>query len=470
VTVFSLQHRRLWLTATSAALAIGVLYALSPLAVWFGLAAWAIVRWAGRGLPEDERRVIQSLLVIGIALRVAAVIGLFAITDHAKVPFATFFGDEAFFIRRSIWLRNIALGLPVHSADLIYTFDQVGQTSYLYVLALTQILVGPSPYGVHLLGIAFYLAATVLLYRFIRPTLGRMPALIGFVVLLFLPSLFAWSVSALKEPADMLLTASSLVAAVTMVRSPRWRSRVIAALVVVAVVFAADSFRRLGGLLTAASVVVGLVVAAVMMRPRLLLAAIVVVPIAIGLAGSRPAMQVRALDVIQQGAWQQQGHINTPWVVYKTLDDRFYFNTRDIGDMGFAEAGRFVGRAIWAYLTVPLPWDVQSRSTLAYMPEQIAWYVLAALVPAGLLLSLRRDVLVTALLISYAAVWSFVIAITSGNVGTLIRHRSMAIPYLVWLSAVAGCELLCRFAAARRATIEWPGGRPAQTRTEGIWL
>src|ERR1700731_2866673 len=97
------------------------------------------------------------------------------------------------------------------------------------------------------------------------------------------------------------------------------------------------------------------------------------------------------------------------------------------------------------------------------MPEQIAWYVLAALVPAGLLLSFRRDVLVTALLISYAAIWSFVIAITSGNVGTLIRHRGMSIPYLVWIGAVGGCELLCRLARRQRAGLEWPHNM----RTEG---
>ncbi len=468
MTVFSLQHRRLWVIATLAAIVIGVLYALSPLAVWSGLAGWAIVVWAGRGLPEDERRVIRSLLVVALVLRVAAVIGLFAVTDHAKVPFATFFGDEEFFIRRSIWLRNIALGLPVHGADLIYTFDEVGETSYLYVLALIQLLVGPSPYGVHLVGIACYLAATVLLYRFIRPTLGSMPALIGFVVLLFLPSLFAWSVSALKEPADVLLTASSLVAAATVVRDSRWRRRVAAAAVVVALVLAAGTLRRLGGVLTSASVVLGLSAAAAVTRPRLLLAAIVATPIAIGFAASRPAVQVAAYKVIQQGAWQQQGHINTPGLVYKTLDDRFYINTRDIGDMRFPEAGRFVARAVLAYLTVPLPWgEVQSRSALAYMPELIVWYFIAALVPVGLVFALRRDALVTSLLISYAAIWSFVIAITSGNVGTLIRHRGMSIPYLVWIGAVGGCELLCRLARRQRAGLEWPHAQARHIRTEG---
>jgi len=91
-------------------------------------------------------------------------------------------------------------------ADLIYSFDAVGETSYLYIVAFIQVLVGPSPYGVHLVAVIFYLTAAVMLYRLVRATLGRMPALMGLGLLLYLPSLFAWSISALKEPFFFLLT------------------------------------------------------------------------------------------------------------------------------------------------------------------------------------------------------------------------------------------------------------------------
>ena len=60
--------------------------------------------------------------------------------------------------------------------------------------------------------------------------------------------------------------------------------------------------------------------------------------------------------------------------------------------------------------------------------------------------SLRRDSLVAGLLFGYAIIAALMVALTSGNVGTLIRHRGLALPYIVWISAVGGCELL---AAAR---------------------
>ena len=177
-----------WTLAGAAVVAVGV---LSPLTVWFALAIVPIVVLTTRDLDADERRWVIGLTAIAVALRVAAVVALFLATDHSRVPFGTFFGDEDYFIKRSLWLRNVALGIPIHMFDLEYAFEPNGRSSYLYLLAFVQTLVGPAPYGLHLLSIAFYVLAVLLLYRAVRVTLGRMPALFGLTVLLLLPSLFA---------------------------------------------------------------------------------------------------------------------------------------------------------------------------------------------------------------------------------------------------------------------------------------
>ena len=128
---------------------------LSPLTVWFALAIVPIVVLTTRGLDADERRRVIGLTTIAVALRVAAVVVLFLATDHSRVPFGTFFGDEDYFIKRSLWLHNIAAGTPVHAFDLEYAFEPNGWSSYLYLLAFIQALVGPAPYGLHLVSIAF---------------------------------------------------------------------------------------------------------------------------------------------------------------------------------------------------------------------------------------------------------------------------------------------------------------------------
>ena len=40
------------------------------------------------------------------------------------------------------------------------------------------------------------------------------------------------------------------------------------------------------------------------------------------------------------------------------------------------------------------------------------------------------------LLIASVLPTALVVAMTTGNVGTLIRHRTLIVPYLVWISAM----------------------------------
>jgi hypothetical protein len=434
--------RGTWFVATVAGVGIGVVYALSPLTVWFGVAMWALHRYAASGFAQDERRWLTALLVIAVALRVAAVAGLFITTNHAQTPFGTFFGDEEFYIRRSIWLRNVALDVPIHSADLIYAFDESGWTSHLYVLALAQVLVGPSPYGVHLIGITLYLFAAFMLFRVVRPAFGRAPSLMGLVLVLFLPSFFAWSISALKEPLYFLLTVSCVSLALTVVRDPRWIVKLIALAAFGASVAALGTIRDGGAMLVGGGVVLGLIAAWIIRRPKVLVAIAVVMPIAIGVALESPKRQIQAYMAVQHAAHLHWGHVQTPGWVYTLLDERYYGDVSLLSDLGFVDEARFVVRAFERYVTVPLPWEVKSTTALAYLPEQLFWYGIVALLPFGLVFSLRRDAVLTSLLAAVAGVAAIGIALLSGNVGTLVRLRVLAIPYLASLSMVGLCELL----------------------------
>jgi len=89
---------------------------------------------------------------------------------------------------------------------------------------------------------------------------------------------------------------------------------------------------------------------------------------------------------------------------------------------------------------------------LAYLPELMLWYVTVALVPFGVVAGLRRDAVLTCLLLSHALVVAAMVAVTSGNVGTLIRHRGLALPYLLWLSVLGGCEVMRWLATPSTAT------------------
>ena len=123
----------------AAGVLLGLAYTLSPLSI-LALSAlmWAMVA-ASRGLSEAEQRWFWSIMSISVAIRLLAIAWLFYTADPAH-PFASFFGDEELYKFRTMWLRNIGEGLPMSPADVIYSFDAVGHTSYIYVLAYVQAL------------------------------------------------------------------------------------------------------------------------------------------------------------------------------------------------------------------------------------------------------------------------------------------------------------------------------------------
>lgn len=434
------RGRGQWRLAAVAGAIIGLVYTLSPLTVLVLAALPLLWRWAGRDLSDRERRWLTVVLCVAVAARLIAIGGLFLSADSAR-PFANFFGDEEFFKRRSIWMRNIGLGVPIAGSDVIYAFDDVGRSLHLYVLAYLQAVVGNAPYGILLLNALVYAAGALVLYRLVRPAYGGLAALGGLTLLLFLPSLLTWSISALKEPAYMCVGAAEVVAAAAVIRARRVRSRLLAAAATVACAFVLQGLRDGGMAMAVIGVGGGLAASLVITRPRVLLASLVALPLVVVIAFNRPAVQVRAWAAVHEAAFKNWGYINTPGYTYKLLDARFYPARADIRTMTPPEAARFVLRAVVDYVTMPLPWSIESRAALAFLPEQIVWYGLVVLVPIGIWTGLRRDAVITSLLVSHAAAAALMVALTGGNVGTLVRHRGMALPYIVWLSTLGGIEL-----------------------------
>ena len=141
----------------AAGVLLGVAYTLSPMTVLMLPCLVLLAQWAGRPLGQLERQWFYVLMIVAVTLRLAAIGGLF-LSASADQPFATFFGDEELFKFRSLWLRNMGLGVPISPADIIYAVEETGRTSYLFVLAYLSALVGAAPYGVHLFNTLLYLA------------------------------------------------------------------------------------------------------------------------------------------------------------------------------------------------------------------------------------------------------------------------------------------------------------------------
>jgi 4-amino-4-deoxy-L-arabinose transferase-like glycosyltransferase len=378
--------------------------------------------------------------VTAVVARVLVILGLFLLTDHQSVAFGHLFGDEEYFIRRSLWMRNLVLGLPMHRADVIYAYDRDIRTSFLYVLATLQLLFGPAPYGAHVFSILCYLGASIVLYRLVRPSFGRLPALLGLAILLFLPTQFAWSLSALKEPFYFLALSVGLMAAVTAGRPGPALRRIEALLVLAVSAVVAQSVREGGFVMAGAGAAAGLLFGAFERRRWLILPFAAMCLLGAVLAATHGLVKDRVVVAVRRVAGVHWSQVNTPGYAYTVLDPGFYARRNAVDEMTLRDGVRYVAGSFVAYVAVPLPWKMQSRTALIYLPEQIVWYLLLLFAPAGIIAGFRRDAQLTALLAAYAAAAALLVALTSGNVGTLVRHRGLAVPYLVWLSVLGACE------------------------------
>jgi Dolichyl-phosphate-mannose-protein mannosyltransferase len=432
-------------SATMLALAGGVIagvaYTLSPLTVLCALALVAIIRWGSRGLTPRERRWFLTLVIVAIVARVVLVAGLF-LTADSRLPYATFFGDEELFKNRSIWLRNLALGLSVSPADIIYAVEETGRSSYQYVLALVQALVGNAPYGIHVLNATLFVTSVIALYRLVRPVFGGLVAMAGMTLLLYLPSLFVWSASALKEPLYIFVAVAELVCVVYIARGARWWHRAFAVIGVVLSAVALESVRKGGALVALVGSATGLAASFALTRPRVLVASLIGVPVVAAIVLSNPGIQQRLLRQARQAAVYHAGHLATPGYAYQILDPRYYENRiLLVRSLPRREAAAFAVRSLVSYVTEPLPWKGDSLFLRAYLPEHIVWWVLVALLPFGVIAGLRLDPVLTMILCAHGAMIMFVVALTSGNAGTLVRHRGLVLPYVVWLSALGGVAI-----------------------------
>ena len=440
-------------TAVAAGIALGVLYTLSPLTV-LSVATVAVITWrVSSGMTERQRTWLFSVVGMALALRLAAVALLFLLADPSR-PFGTFFGDEELFKSRTVWLRNVFVGVPISPADMIYVFDDVGRSTYLYLLAYVQALVGEAPYGMNVLNASWYIAAVLLLHWLLRRTYGTVVALATAIILLFLPSLFSWSISVLKEPLYILIAMIELAVAIQILRARSVWMRIAAAVAVLFCGYLLEGVRTGGWLLAVAGTTAGVAAAVIIPRPRLLLASVVVLPMVFAAAWATPPIRQRVMTIVQEGAFQHWGHVITPGFSYRLLDDRIYEtgDRRAVFQMTEREMGRFAVRAAANFLTVPRPSQIESRAALVYLPEQAVWYIILLLLPAGAVIGFRRDPVATSLLVAHGLAAAAMVALTSGNIGTLIRHRGLTLPYFSALAMVGAVHLIVWLAGRRPAT------------------
>lgn len=454
-------------TAAGIALAIGL--TASPLLVCVAIVAPLCIWRLSRGLPRDERSFLIGMLAVALLLRGALVAaqmfrGLPLLNDMSVGALA---GDESYYLSRAIRVRDLLAGYAATSYDYFVATDEYGETSYLTVLTWLQVALGPTPYSMKIVNGVLQVCGAALLFRMARTAFGTLPAFLGLAITLFLPSLLFLSVSLLKESSYFLINSICVVCAwrlLTAARDRHWGSALSMSAAVGISLWLLDGLRRGAVVLIGGGLVIGIALWFIGQSRRRLAFTMAASAVAAMIVLFVPSLHQRALTTIADVAKMQAGHVFTEGHVYKLMDEGFY-RTPEIGAqwdlrLSDGEAARFVARALASFVVTPWPWEMRSARELAFLPEHMVWYVLMAALPFGVVAAWRMNPLATALLCGFAIPTALVIALTNGNVGTLLRLRGLVTPYIAWLSAIGIC-VIGEWLAAIRSTRSPLQERPA---------
>ena len=440
--------------AVLAGVVIGALYTVSPLTLWCVPLIVVVLTYAGRGLPSIERRWLHVLVIAALAARLAAIGAVFIVNTpmHDDESVAMLNGDEAYGMSRALRTRDVLTGARVTPYDYFVAYDEYGRNAYITVLTAIQALFGPTPYSMRLFNTVLFMTAGLLLFRTVRSAFGPLAAFGGLTAMMFLPTLFYWSISLLKEPLYLLGGTLTLTGAIAAARTAARRDRVLPVIAIVAGLVLTSGLRPGGFALAVLGLVCGILVLVFFSSPlrHKLAVAAAGVAIVLGVLAT-PTVRERLASALDSAAKTHAGHVFTQGHAYRLLDAGFYVAPVAAVDspvtLTAAEAARYVIRAVVSFIVVPVPWELASTRELSYLPEQLLWYVLVALFPIGLAAAWKRDPLVVSMLAGYIVPTAVALALTNGNVGTLLRLRGMIIPYVVWISAAGFVSLLEHYAS-----------------------
>jgi hypothetical protein len=187
-------------------------------------------------------------------------------------------------------------------------------------------------------------------------------------------------------------------------------------------------------------------------RPRLAALAVAVIIATAPIALANAEMRDRVVVAMHGAAEKHWWHVNQTGNSYRLLDDDFYARRVSVPSLSIGDSVRYAANAIVSYVVVPLPRHVQSPLAMAFVPEQIVWLAIVVLSVVGVAAGLKRGAAVTLLLFASAVAFALPVALTSGNVGTLIRHRGVALVALVWLAGL-GLVSLVTWTTGRRSSV-----------------
>jgi 4-amino-4-deoxy-L-arabinose transferase-like glycosyltransferase len=395
---------------------------VAPLIVFVTLGV-ALMVWASKRIPLEERGWVLRLLLIAFGLRVMVAL-VFELLPELRLFHEDANGYEAIGIRIADYWRGRAPIYPLANKN----------AGFFYVSAALAYAFGPFPLNVPMFNTIVGSLTIFLVYRLARKLFHVTVARLAAMLVAYAPSMILWSGIALKDALATCLIVIALSACVSVKEKVTVKA------------------------------VLGVVVPIVLMQPiRFYIVYFMVFAVVISLALNRGAKALSGLykqvivAIAVVGLFTILGLSGNAVEGTEAFDLKWAAGYRR-GMAATANSGygidadistprgalTFLPEGFATLLLAPFPWQMTSFRALVAAPETITWWLFVPATIRGILFTVRRKFAAASPLMLFMVSLTGVYSITQGNVGSAFRQRAQIFVFLFIFTAVGWYVKKCR--------------------------
>lgn len=433
---------------------LGLFSAVSP-SSFIILAALALVSWAMySGLPQEDRDFVIGVFLAGVAIRMifsALFYYLYLLPGRLNfiAPDGETYSQQAWYISNVLAGRSL-YAIPTPEFIFSNFFEHVNYYAgripavgeyeiglATYFMAFLYTIFGYVPLAFKMINSILSGLSVIIVYDIAKSIFGRKTAFLSMLLVMFWPTIMIFSATNLKDPAIIFFLCLHIWA---MLKSQKEVRLVYVATAGISLVMILMLRTHIALILLATAGIFFSGSLMIRLKPAIRAAAAILIVIVI----LSPAIQDIFWKGINTMLTKQEGfsYVKGGTSNYKIYPEAFYRSggrAREISTVGLI-LSYFKG--VSYFMFSPFPWQTKSFQLLWGALLNMLWYIAFAFSIKGAAVAfkcVRREFL-------YIGIFLFIMisvfALTSGNIGTVCRHRDMVVPFfLIFASAgIAGAK------------------------------
>jgi len=309
-----------------------------------------------------------------------------------------------------------------------------GVNGYLYVIGMFYFLFGYSPITVKFLNCYFGAVAVIFIYLLGR-NYNEIAARIACFFMIFFPSLILWSTTDLKDTSTMLASVLLVYSITLIMRKITLSSLLLMIFALLMQFFLTKRDLWFLSLISLFLVFFTGIFFNLSQRQKTRLCVSVIL-IALPLVSLTHIFDNAVITRMHKLFIHHIGNVHTQGISYRVLDESYYHDPDSIYEMPTQKLITSSIMAVIHFLLEPFPSRFLHKNFIVVWPQMIFWYSLIPSIFLGIILLLRNCMQKSLPVFIYTFLTTCSIAIGSGNVGTVFRHRDYVTQFYLLFAAI----------------------------------